>query len=173
MSIDQNYWPSREGLGIGHLNSNHVFNKITDVTTIICNSGKQFHLFVFSESHLTDKIPSCDLMIPDYTVVRKDAITNNETGLLIYIIDTISYKHLSHLDQPVVEAVWLEISVAKSSPILVGFCYRNPACRVGCMDVFKEMMDRVSFESKEILLLCDFNIDLIKANPGWTYLWLI
>ena len=32
------------------------------------------------------------------------------------------------------------------------------------MDAFAEMTDRVSFESKEITLLGDFNIDLIKAN---------
>ena len=65
------------------------------------------------------------------------------------------------------EAVWLEISIAKSSPILVGFCYRNPACRVDWIDAFTEIMDRVSFESKEIILLGDFNIDLTKANPRW------
>ena len=35
------------------------------------------------------------------------------------------------------------------------------------MDAFTEMMDRVSFESKEIILLGDFNIDLIKANSRW------
>ena len=122
MSRDQNCWPSRYGFRIGHLNINHVFNKSTDVTTIISNSGKQFHLFGFSESRLRDKIPSPDFLISDYTIVRKDTITNNKTDLLIYISDTISYKHLSHL--------------AKSFPILVGFCYRNPACHVGWLDAF-------------------------------------
>ena len=165
MSIDQNCWLSRDALRIGHLNINDVFDKITDVTTIISNSGKQFHLVGFSESRLTDKIPSSDLLIPDYTIVRKDAINNNETGLLIYISDTIPYKQLSHFDQSGVEAVWVKISIAKSCPILVGFCYRNPACRVGWMDVLTEMMDRVSFESTEIMLLGDFNVDLKTANP--------
>ena len=103
-------------------------------------------------------------MIPDYTNVSRDAITNNETGLLIYISDTISYKQLSHLNQTGVAAVWLETSIAKLSPILVGFCHRNPASRVGWMDAFTEMMDRVSFEPKEIIRQCDFNIDLSKSK---------
>ena len=30
------------------------------------------------------------------------------------------------------------------------------------------MMDNVAFESKEIILLGDFNIDLQKSNPQWT-----
>ena len=127
--------------------------------------NSSIYLIFFPESRLTDKIPSSDLLIRAYTVERKDATTNSETGLLIYVSDTITYKHLSHLDQPGVEAVWLEISIAKSSPILVDFCYRNPACRVDWIDAFTEMMDRVSFESKEIILLGDFNIDLTKANP--------
>ena len=71
MNPDQNCWPSRDGLRIGHLNINHVLNKTTDVTTAISNSGKQFHLFGLSESRLTDNIPSSDLLIPDYTIIRR------------------------------------------------------------------------------------------------------
>ena len=59
MNPDQNCWPSRDGLRIGHLNINHILNKTTDVTTTISNSGKQFHLFGCSESRLTDSIPYC------------------------------------------------------------------------------------------------------------------
>ena len=62
------------------------------------------------------------------------------------------------------EAVWLEIRIAKSAPTLVGFCYRNPASRIDWMDAFTEMMDRVTFETKEIILLGDFNLDLKKTN---------
>ena len=149
MNPDQNCWPSRDGLLIGHLNINHVLNKTTDVTTAISNSGKQFHLFGLSESRLTDNIPSSDLLIPDYTIIRRDAKANGEAGLLIYISDAVPFKHLFRLDQPGVEAVWLEISMAKSAPILVGFCYRNPASRIDWMDAFTEMMDRVTFETKK------------------------
>ena len=164
MNPDQNCWPSRDGLRIGHLNINHVLIKTTDVTTAISNSGKQFHLFGFSRSHLTDNIPSSDLLIPDYTIIRRDAKANSEAGLLIYISDAIPFKHLHHLDQPRVETVWLEISIAKLALILVGFCYGNPALRVDWIDAFTEMMDRVTFETKEIILLGDFNMDQKKKK---------
>ena len=65
------------------------------------------------------------------------------------------------------EAVLLEISIAKSIPILGCFCYRNPASRVDWMDAFTEMMDRISFNSKESNLLGDFNMVLEKANSQW------
>ena len=143
MNPDLNCWPSRDGLRIGHLNINHVFNKTTDVTTAISNSGKQFHLFGFSESRLKDDIPSSDLLIPDYTIIRTDAKANDDAELLIYVSDAIPFKHLFHLDQLGVEAVWLEISIAKSAPVLVGFCYRNPASGIDWMDAFTEMVSHI------------------------------
>ena len=94
-------------------------------------------------------MPSCDLSKPGYSILRRDSKTNNETGLIIYISDILSYKHL---DQPGVEAIWLEISIFKSTPILVGFCYRNPASRVDWIHAFTAMMDNVVFESKELIL---------------------
>ena len=33
--------------------------------------------------------------IPDYTIIHRDEKTNNKTDQLVYISDTISYKHLS------------------------------------------------------------------------------
>ena len=168
MNGNQNCWPSRDGLRLGHLNINHVYNKISDVTTTLSNSGRPFHVFGLSESRLTINMPSCDLAIPGYTILRRDPKTSNETGLIIYISNSLSYKHLSHLDHPGVESIWLEICIAKSSPILVGYCYRNPASRVNWIQDFMEMMDNVTFQGKELILLGDFNIDLNKPNQQWT-----
>ena len=168
MTVNQNCWPSRDGLRIGHLNINHVYSKITDVITTLSNSGRPFHIFGFSESRLTTNMPSCVLYIPGYTILRRDSKAANETGLIIYISNVLSYKHMSHLDQPGIEATWLEISTSKSTPILLGYCYRNPASRVDWIHDFTTTMDNVAFESKEIILLGDFNIDLQKSNPKWT-----
>ena len=66
------------------------------------------------------------------------------------------------------EFTWLEINISKSTPILVGFCYRNPAFRIDWIHAFTAMMDNVVFESKEIILLGDFNIDLQKSNSQRT-----
>ena len=89
MNPHQNCWPFHDGLRIGHLNINHVLNKTSDVITTISNSGKQFHLFGFSESRLTDNIPPSDLLIPDLTIICRDANPNSKVGLLIYISNAI------------------------------------------------------------------------------------
>ena len=48
------------------------------------------------------------------------------------------------------------------------FLYRNPSDPANWTDKFVSMMDVVWLESKEIILMGDFNIDLPKANKPWT-----
>ena len=56
----------------------------------------------------------------------------------------------------------------KTSPFLVGFLYRNPSEPANWTDKFVSMMDVVWLESKEIIFMGDFNIDLSKTNKPWT-----
>ena len=64
--------------------------------------------------------------------------------------------------------MWFEVKLKKSSPILVGFLYRNPSEPANWADKVVCLMDAVWLESKEIILMGDFNIDLSKANKSWT-----
>ena len=66
------------------------------------------------------------------------------------------------------ESIWLEVKLQKTSPVLVGFLYRNPSEPANWTDKFMSMIDVVWTESKEIILMGDFNIDLSKASKPWT-----
>ena len=56
----------------------------------------------------------------------------------------------------------------KKHIVLVGFIHRNPSDPANWTDKFVSMMDVVWLESKESILMGDFNIDLSKANTSWT-----
>ena len=45
-------WPSNDGLRIGHLNINSALHKMTDISSMLDNNGKPFHVFAFTESSL-------------------------------------------------------------------------------------------------------------------------
>ena len=167
MTVNPGPWLTKEGLKIGHLNINHAVNKLCDICTIISNGGKNFHIFGFSESRLSDHITDADISVPGYSTVRRDSQLQKETGLLVYINQSISFKRLSHLENNHIESVWLEIYLKRSKPVLIGFIYRNPTERVDWFDRFNLMMDAVANESKETILLGDFNIDLLKTNKHW------
>ena len=66
--------------------------------------------------------------------------------------------------------MWFEVKLKKPSPILVvvDFIYRSSSESADWVDKFVCMMDLVRLESKEIILMGDFNSDLSKANKPWT-----
>ena len=167
MSQDSGLWLLKEGLRIGHLNINHAVNKLTDIHSILSNSGKNFHVFGFSESRLSEHITDTDMHISGYNILRRDSKRQKETGLLIYINQNVNFKRISHLENFHIESVWLEISIKKAKPILIGFIYRNPSEPVDWIDRFDLMMDAVTNESRETIILGDFNIDLLKPNKRW------
>lgn len=160
-------WPNKDGLRIGHLNICSAINKTNEIASTLNNYGTPFHVFGFSEARITDKITDSEISIPGYTVERRHPSHIKETGLIVYISDSITFKRLGHLEQYSVESIWLEISIKKSAPIIVGFIYRNPDVRVSWADNFSSMIDAVVLESKEYILLGDFNIDLLKPNKAW------
>ena len=164
-------WPSKEGLRIGYLNINHALNKLTEMSSILHNSGKNFHMFCFAESRLSDRISDSDVSVPGYNVIRRDSELTKETGLLLYFNQSVILKRLSHLESFQVESIWVETKVKHSKPLIIGFIYRNPAERIDWFDNFNLMMDAATLENKEIILLGDFNIDLLKPQSQWIQLY--
>ena len=160
-------WPLKDGLRVGHLNINSVINKLADVSTILSNNGKNFHVFGFSESRLSSHISDAELSIPGYNIIRKDADGPNRTGLLIYVNQCLTYKLLPHLNIPELETLWLEVSLKKHKPVLICLCYRNPNENSTWIDNFDSMMDALTILHKEIILIGDFNIDLLRPQKKW------
>ena len=119
-------WPSNDGLRIGHLNINSALHKMTDISSILDNNGKPFHVFAFTESRLSSAIPDSDVNIPGFQTIRKDYTVPNTTGLLVYVHDTLTYERLAHLENFSVESIWLEIKLKRNNPIIMSFLYRNP-----------------------------------------------
>ena len=130
MNASNDFWPSKDGLRLGHLNINHAINKLTDIASILSNSGNNFHIFGLSESRLSHVISDSDLIIPGYNIIRRDPRQPKETGLLIYVHDSITFKRLDHLEQHAVESVWIEVNLKRASPLLLGYCYIMHFCIV-------------------------------------------
>ena len=82
----------------------------------------------------------------------------------MYVHDTLTYKRLEHLENFSVESVWLEIKLKRNTPIIMSFLYRNPLEKVEWMEKFSSMMDAASLDASEVILMGDFNIDLLKTS---------
>ena len=168
MSANSIPWLKEQGLRVGHLNINHMINKLTEVSSILANAGKSFHIFGFSECHFPPGVSKDDISFPGYEPVRNKPTHDLETGLLMYIHQSIRFNRIKSLEQHNVETLWIEIQMKYSKPFLLCFLYRNPAeKRVDWIDRFISMMDKAYDYSKDIIVLGDFNMDLLKENSHW------
>ena len=160
---------TKQKLQIGSLNVFHLYNKLPDLTVFL-NRPKPFHLFGLSETRLNSRVSDSAIAIPGYTVVRRDASVAGETGLAVYIHDSIQPFVTRRLDleSSHVECIWLELKPSPQSPsVMVGFLYRNPAAGFDWYDDFKENLDNVGKRNSNFLLTGDFNIDMLKPHPSW------
>ena len=160
---------SINGTHIGHLNVYHLFNKVADINVLL-NNKPNMHILGLSETRLSNRVSDDMLSVPNYQIIRRDAVHKGETGLAVYIHDN-TFQHINRrldLETPAIECIWLEIKYAMSPSFLIGFIYRNPASTFDWLDDFVHMMDSVNSKNRSILLLGDFNFDLFKPQTAWT-----
>lgn len=159
-----------DGLRIGHVNIYHLCNKVHDVCVLL-NEYPYIHLLGLCETRLKQCCMTDDsLAIPNYIIIRRDAANHGHTGIGIYVHKSIANftKRRPDLESERVECMWVEIKHSASPTILVGFVYRNPAATYPWFDDFVQMMDKVSETNCNIMLLGDFNIDLLQRQPAWS-----
>ena len=166
MSTVQDNYPQENCLNVSHINVNHLCNKVTDLTVFL-DQPNTLHILGITESRLNNNISDENLSIPNYSIYRRDASFAGHTGIAVYVHDSINncVKRRRDLESDHVESVWLEVKSTKSSPIYIGFIYRNPAANFSWYDDFTLMLDRL--DHTNIVLLGDFNIDLFKPHFAW------
>ena len=137
---------------------------------ILINDNDPFHIFGFSESRLTNKFPKDFGSVPNYhTPIRKDVEAKLATGLIVYIHQSMKFQIIpsTQLNTYNIECIWFEIFIKGSKPLVVGFLYQNGEEYVEWFDRFDKMMEDAHNYSSEIILLGDFNIDILILHEKW------
>lgn len=85
-------------------------------------------------------------------------------GVCVYVRSDIGFNQRMDLNNDQIEAVWLNILLPKSKPILVGACYRSPD-----QTMFYEILEEVcskgtDFVNSEVIMIGDFNTDTRKTD---------
>ena len=101
-----------------------------------------------------------DINIPNYCISRKDSTVIGQTGIAVYIHNSIA--DITHRCHDFVECIWLELKPSTSAPnMFVCILYRNPSASYEWLDKFVQMIDNIDTVKPhaDILVLGDFNID--------------
>lgn len=158
-----------KGLLFCHQNMNSIRNKFEElVWFVLCFNPL---LFAVTESKL-DAIRDTDGMytISDYVAVRKDRSENEGGGTIIYLRNSVKFEEvdwLSCISKKVKVPKFCEITVLKIKltgvkPIFVVIIYKPPTVSTSeFVKVFYEVCKIISQDGNEIVVLGDFNINVL------------
>lgn len=150
----------RRGLHFVHINARSILPKLSEIKLIA--SQTRAAIISVSESWLDSSITDSEILIDGYYSIRKDR-NRQGGGVCMFIRSDIASNLRTDINTEGVEAIWTDILLPKSKPILVGTIYR-PQTHTDFLDKFDQMLSNVCF-SQETYILGDLNICSRKKPP--------
>ena len=149
----------------------HLIKHFDDLNTLLSLLGIKFSIIGITETRFSKDIsPSVNFSLPNYSVEHTPA-ASSAGGALLYVADHLSYKQRKDLSHNLykskeLESIFIEIMYTKKKNLIIGCIYKHP-----CMSVeeFNDeyilpLLEKASKENKPLILLGDFNINLLKSD---------
>ena len=146
------------GLHFIHLNVRSLLPKLDELTQL---AGKTRPACIgLSETWLDSSVMDSEISIPGYVLRRRDR-NRQGGGVCVYVRHDIAFNPRDDMDNPELEATWIDILLPKSKPILCGIVYRPPK-----QSNFFQLLETVSSTSihinNESIILGDFNVNVFN-----------
>ena len=106
-----------------------------------------------------------EIEVENYVCIRKDR-NRHGGGVAMYIRNDIAHDVRSDLSHNELEALWVNILLPKTKPILVGVCYRPPN-QNNFYSYLEDMCSNANgFLNNEVIITGDFNTNVssVKSN---------
>ena len=159
-----------KGLQIYHHNVCSILSKLDELKILFANS--LVDIYGVTETHLCSNVPDGQLLIPGFNLHRQDRSGKRGGGIAAYVADHLSVSRRPDLESGNIESLWLEFIQPCTKSVLIAFVYRIPQALVHWFDLFEQELSLARCTGRQIIILGDFNIDLIKCvNPRWPELY--
>ena len=120
-------------------------------------------IFCLCETFLNNEFSDNELLIPGYDFIRKDR--NSHGGcLIIYIKENLACIHREDLEAVDTEMLWVEVRNNVQKLFLICYCYRSPSALNLWTEKCEQAIEKANLEAKEIIMLGDFNFNLLREN---------
>ena len=160
-SLHSNEWNvfTSKGIHLIHLNVNSLLPKIDEICCIPKRSKAA--VIGITESKLDESIFQSEIQIYNYDLLRCDR-NRNGGGVAWYVRSDISYVQKDFFPN-VIENIFFEILLPKTSPITVEIMYRPPSL-TNFLEILNMTFEKFDVDKKEIYILGDFNINMYHNN---------
>ena len=158
------------GMKIVHQNVRGLFNNLLGLQEFI-ERHRAVDILTVSETHIVDDRYDDNehlYKIPGYVFINRNRKHGLGGGVAMYIKESIDWVRRDDLENDSIECIWLEVFVKNSKSFLLATCYRPPDgsnyLPPDLNDNLNEMLGVCIRESKEIIMLGDFNVNFLKKN---------
>lgn len=153
----------RKGLHIIHVNSRSIIYKMEEIKVLALKTKAA--VICITETWLDNSVINSEIEIPGYNVIRKDR-NKNGGGVCMYIKTCLAFNQRTDLEVEKLEAIWCEILLPKTKPIVIGCCYRPPK-QNNFIELLEECISKICYEM-EVVILGDMNVCVFK-KIGYLY----
>ena len=159
-SLNSNEWNffRSKGIHLIHLNVNSLLPKVDEIRYIA--ERTKAAVIGITESKLDESIFQSEIGIDNYDLLRCGR-NRNRGGVACYIRSDISYVQKNFFPN-VIENIFFETLLPKTTPIIVGIMYRPPS--ETNFQILNITFEKVNIDKKEIYILDDFNVNMYDNN---------
>ena len=158
--------------GLFHVNIASLNYHIDDLKLILSRLNLNFDVIGVSEHKiLKDTLPTNDIEITGYDKFIFEPTESNCGGTGFYIKDNLDYDQRIDLQINSTrdyESTFIEIKFPHKKNLIVGCIYRHPSSKISVKDFSNQhlepILQKISSEKKQCILMGDFNIDLLKID---------
>ncbi|XP_071959824.1 uncharacterized protein [Antedon mediterranea] len=153
-----------KGMHFLHVNARSLLPKISELRTLV--GGTKVAVIAVTETHLDSSITDNEIHIPDFQLYRQDRARAGG-GICLYFKSTLAVTMRSDCDNANIQALWFEVHLPRTRPIIVGVCYRPPKQRHGeFIDGMDDIMEQLPRNS-EIYIFGDTNMCSLKKDSNY------
>nr|CAH7733641.1 unnamed protein product [Callosobruchus chinensis] len=145
---------------VGHLNIQSLVPKLDELQQYM--SRQKFDIFAVSESWLTERISSDNIMIDGYTVFRKDRYIGRGSGVLFYISNRFKCEVIDVSDD--IEQLFIKV-VFRKCVFVIGVVYKPPLVNYKhFIDSLETSLTIAAAYSENIICIGDVNVNFLDNN---------
>ena len=165
--------PTSNTLSFFHLNINSLYKHFDTFSTLLNDLKHNFKIIAITETRITESSKTThNFDIPGYSSISNET-ESSAGGTAIYINNTIKFKPRIDLSNSMyssrqLESTFIEIALPRKTNVIVGCIYKHPHFSTSEFNTrfLAPLLHSINKESKDIVLLGDFNINLLNHNEN-------
>ena len=160
--MKSDFEPHKHHLRLAHLNASSIPKHKAELQRVILETD--LDAIAICETNIKPGTPAKRFKIPGYKLLKHDRVHTTKGGVGVYFKDIYKPKKIDvryNGLQP--ELIFIEVEINKIK-MAIGVIYKSPGTSYGIYSEIQEILAFITTKYSHVILMGDFNIDLLKDD---------